>query len=305
MVVRRFSLLFLIIMAACAPRVQVEHSATAAELAELTIHAVPGQMQVLRYDPPAPDEPGELELQLGLLVTNPHQTSIHLAELRYEIAFGEHSRHESKQPLHTVIGAGETLSVRVTATFPLAAGSNDVAESARVFSAAGLPVHVRGSFTSGTNGTGATGPWQTFEPTIVRADRDDQVPRTTLLIDQSSVDPTPNGARFTFVLEFTNPSPFGYFVHADPVKLELSGEGVAVANLRPLLIPADGTSRATLSFDVDSRVVSERGALVVTGALNGFLTGITIRGPLEQDYLGVSTEQFAGPWEVHGFIRRY
>ena len=305
MVVRLFPLLFLIIAVACAPQVQVQYSASAADLAELAVVGVPGQMQVLSYDPPAPGEAGELEVQLGFVVTNPHQHGVHLAELRYEISFGEHSLQEGKQPLHTVVGAGETIGVKVAASFPLTAGSGDVAQSARVFSEDGLSVLVRGSFTSGANSTSATGPWQEFAHTTVRAERDDNVPRTTLLIDQSSIDPTPTGARFTFVLEFTNSSPFGYYVHADPVSLELSGERVGVARLSPLLVPANATSQAKLSFDVDSRIASERGALVVTGALNGFLTGITLSGPLEQDYLGVSSEQFAGPWEVHGFIRRY
>lgn len=305
MVVRLFPLLFLIIVVACAPQVQVNHTASAAELAELEVQVVPGQVQVLRYDPPAPGEPGMLELQLGYQVRNPHATRVHLAELRYEIAFGEHSTYENKQPLHTVIGASESIGIKVIASFPLTAGTNDVAQSASVFSEAGLPVRMRGSFTSGTNSTSTTGPWQEYEQTTVRANLDNRTPRTTLLIDQSSVDPTPNGARFTFVLEFTNNTPFGYYVHTDAVRLELSGENVGVASLVPTLVPANSVGQAKLTFDVDSRVASERGALVITGALNGFLTGITISGPLEQDYLGVRSEPFTDPWEVHGFIRRY
>lgn len=304
-VVRLFPLIVLIILAACAPRSSSTPFATAEQLANITLESVAGQTKVVLYNPPAPGEPGELTLQLALVAKNTNDTGIHVAEYRYEVAFGEHSVFSGKQPLHTYLGAGDTAPIRMQATFTLPADSADVAAAAEAFTSTGIRTTVSGSFTSGTNGTLRESPWTTHAAIGVTADTDEALPRTVLLIDQSSIEPTSTGARFTFVIEFTNASPYGYYVHANPVLLSLSGEPVGESDFAPVLVRGENTATVTVRFNVATSGLSERAALVQVGAINGFLTGITLSGTLEQDYLGTHTAPFNEPWDVHGFIRRY
>lgn len=305
MVVRLFPLIVLIILVACAPRSTSTPTATAEQLGNVTVEVISGQTKVITYNPPTPGEPGELTLQLAFLATNTNDVGIHVAEYRYEVSFGQNSVYQGKQPLFTFLGSGETIPLRMQATFPLKAGAADVAAAAQSFTANGMAATVGGAFTSGTNGMIQESSWVTNTDITIAAETDDQLPRTTLLVDQSSIEPTSAGARFTFVLEFTNASPFGYFVHANPVLLTLSGEDVAEADFSPVFIRAEGTATATVRFNVRTADLSERAALVQAGAMNGFLTGITLSGTLVQDYLGAHSAPFAEPWEVHGFIRRY
>lgn len=305
MFVRLFPLLLLIIVTSCAPRSTSSSVANPEQLSAITVEAVTGQTRVLAYNPPAPGEPGEVSLQFTLLARNTGDVGVQVSEFRYEIKLGEHSVQAGRHPIFAFVGAGESIPIRLQVTYSLPADSPDVVEAAKAFTEAGVVLEVSGSFHSGASGSGSQGAWRMQEEIAVVAEVDDRLPRTTLLIDRSSVDPTATGARFTFVLEFENLTPYGYFVHAESVQLALSGEHVAEADFPPVLIPANKTGQVTVRFNVDSSGISERAALVTTGAMNGFLTGITLSGTLERDYLGAFSAPFPDKWETHGFIRRY
>lgn len=289
------------VVGACAPQGAIRYARPLGEIVPPTLETVPGQARIARFDPPGAGE--RLELDLGVLASNPNDFGVRIERLDYRVVLDGRRVDEGALEPDLFLEGGGTAGVRFPVSIVLPSQAPLLRAIARSFAGEPLPFRLEGRMRFRSPGYG----FETHEATLLSGEL---LPRQTVQPPQLSVD-EPSSRVYELragvpvvqvALQARNPGEIGYFLSGKDLSLRLGGHEVALDDLEPLPLPAGETRQVELLFYPDPGQLGDIARRSLEAAMTGVATSLDLRGELFMDVLGVDTFPVPGGLDVAAFV---
>lgn len=293
---------FLLLLAACAPRAEIRSSELTLEVEPVRFELVQGRTAIERFDPPGAG--GRLEMRAGAQVVNPNPFGVWLDAVTYTVHLeGKAVTRGVLQP-DAYLGPGASTPVLFDVDTTLVGERQLLRAAARAFAGEPLGFRVDGSVRFRTN----THAYETRNATLfsggalarrsVRAPevRVDEVASRAFMLQ-------PGVPVIQVALTVVNPGEVGYFLAGKGLSVALSSYAVAAADMAPVPVPANRSTRIDMLFYPDPERLDDDARAALDWALGGYTTLLKVEGELYMDVLGVDSFRVPGEWRALGFIR--
>lgn len=283
------------------PQPGIQRTEPIEPIAPLVFEVVPGQTEIVRFDPPGAG--ASAELTLSAQVHNPNPFGVRLERVAYQVFLAGEAVARGEVAPERFIAAGAQAPLRLNVVASLEGNTELLRGVAQAFTGAPLPFELEGIvvFTSpshefstsrSTLFSGEVRARQVFEPPQLRLDE-----------AASSVFALRPGVPVVRVVVIArNPGEIGYFLSGRDVVLSLGGESVATLDISPVPVPAGQDSRFELLFYPQPPQLGSEAVGLLNAAMAGIPTSLEVRGDFSVDVLGVASYALPQSTRLSGFV---
>lgn len=286
--------MLVLLLASCAPSARRDQAAgPLPDLQSPQIQLATAAPVIQRFDPPGTG--ARVTVTVPVTISNPNPFPLQIDRIDYSHALGDNSglRTGEANVANLLLLAHATHQATLELTANLNRDTGLLTRTAQALTGSGLPFMVEGAVIYSSQ----SHPWQTtdsFSLTGVATARTAVLaPELSLVPEDTSVFflPDSEGAVVRVVIRIHNPGSVGYLVHAKDLIVELDGQPVAGQDLQPTPVAAGQTAMAALTFMPTTGLLTPQTRELLSNALAGMPTELSLRGRAAWDVLGLDSFQ--------------